>query len=118
MNANDRVEPQTPAPLRNPAFLGLMGYRLFTILSYQIVAVAVGWHVYELTNDPWKLGLIGLAEVIPFFCVAPFAGYLVDHLPKRRLGIIAEDLDDDRHMGRQVEQSGKRRVGRLENQRR
>ncbi|MFZ2753533.1 MAG: MFS transporter [Lysobacteraceae bacterium] len=81
--------PQPAPPLRNRAFLGLMGYRLSTILSYQIVAVAVGWHVYELTNDPWKLGLIGLAEVLPFFCVAPFAGYLVDHLPKRRLGIIA-----------------------------
>ncbi len=82
-------QPQPAPPLRNRAFLGLMGYRLFTILSYQVVAVAVGWHVYELTNDPWKLGLIGLAEVLPFFCVAPFAGYLVDHLPKRRLGIIA-----------------------------
>ncbi len=78
-----------PAPLRSRAFLALMAYRLLTILSYQIVAVAVGWHVYELTGDPWKLGLIGLAEVIPFFCVAPFAGYLVDHLPKRRLGIVA-----------------------------
>lgn len=87
MIASDHQQPAPP--LRNRAFLGLMGYRLFTILSYQIVAVAVGWHVYELTNDPWKLGLIGLAEVLPFFCVAPFAGYLVDHLPKRRLGIVA-----------------------------
>jgi MFS family permease len=76
-------------PLRNPDFLRLMAYRLFTILSYQIVTVTVGWHIYELTGDPWKLGLIGLTEVLPFFCVAPFAGYLVDHLPKRRLGIIA-----------------------------
>ncbi len=79
----------TESPLRNPAFLKLMAYRLFTILSYQIVTVTVGWHVYELTGDPWKLGLIGLTEVLPFFCVAPFAGYLVDHLPKRRLGTIA-----------------------------
>ncbi len=89
MSATDTIEPPAAPPLRNRAFLGLMGYRLLTILSYQIVAVAVGWHVYELTHDPWKLGLIGLAEVLPFFCVAPFAGYLVDHLPKRRLGIIA-----------------------------
>ena len=85
---SDSVQPQAVL-LRNPAFLGLMAYRLLTILSYQIVAVAVGWHVYELTHDPWKLGLLGLAEVLPFFCVAPFAGYLVDHLPKRRLGTIA-----------------------------
>lgn len=84
----DTGAPQT-APLRNRAFLRLMGYRLFTILSYQVVAVTVGWHIIELTRDPWKLGLIGLAEVLPFFCVAPFAGYLVDHLRKRRLGIVA-----------------------------
>jgi MFS family permease len=77
------------SPMRNPAFVRLMFYRLLTILSYQTVTVTVGWHLYELTGDPWKLGLVGLAEVLPFFCVAPFAGYLVDHLPKRRLGVIA-----------------------------
>ena len=59
------------------------------MLSYQIVAVTVGWHVYELTRDPFALGLVGLAEVIPYFCVAPFAGYLVDHLRRRRLGAMA-----------------------------
>ncbi|HEX2083161.1 MAG TPA: MFS transporter, partial [Xanthomonadaceae bacterium] len=78
-----------PSPLRNRSFQQLMLYRIGTILSYQIVAVTVGWHVYELTRDPLSLGLIGLAEVIPFFCVAPFAGYLVDHLPRRKLGMAA-----------------------------
>lgn len=77
------------SPFAAPGFRGLMAYRLLTILSYQIVAVTVGWHVYELTRDPWALGLIGLAEVLPYFCVAPFAGYLVDHLPRRKLGAVA-----------------------------
>ncbi|WP_407910023.1 MFS transporter [Lysobacter claricitrinus] len=75
--------------MRVPAFVALMGYRILTILSYQIVSVAVGWQIYQLTHDPLKLGLIGLAEVIPYFCVAPFAGYLVDHLPRRKLGMAA-----------------------------
>ena len=76
-------------PLQNRNFRALLGYRICTILSYQVVAVTVGWHVYELTRNPWMLGLIGLAEVLPYFCVAPFAGYLVDHLPRRRLGMVA-----------------------------
>ncbi|KAG0752289.1 hypothetical protein G6F24_013668 [Rhizopus arrhizus] len=59
------------------------------MLSYQVVAVTVGWHIYEVTRNPFSLGLVGLAEVLPFFCVAPFAGYLVDHLPRRRLGMVA-----------------------------
>jgi MFS family permease len=83
-------EGHAPAsPLRNRGFLGLLAYRILAILSYQIVAVTVGWHVYELTHDPLALGLVGLAEVIPYFCTAPFAGYLVDHLPRRKLGMVA-----------------------------
>ena len=75
--------------LARPGFALLLAYRILAMLSYQIVAVTVGWHIYEVTRNPFSLGLVGLAEVLPFFCVAPFAGYLVDHLPRRRLGIVA-----------------------------
>jgi MFS family permease len=83
------VDAAAISPLRNRAFTELLVYRIFAILSYQIVAVTVGWHVYELTHDPLALGLVGLAEVVPYFCIAPFAGYLVDHLPRRCLGAVA-----------------------------
>lgn len=79
----------TGAILRQPGFAHLLLYRIASMLSYQIVAVTVGWHIYQITRNPFSLGLIGLAEVLPFFCVAPFAGYLVDHLPRRRLGMAA-----------------------------
>ncbi|MCR6684837.1 MFS transporter [Pseudoxanthomonas sp.] len=78
-----------PSPLRESGFRVLLGYRLCAILSYQIVAVTVGWHIYELTRDTFALGLVGLAEVLPFIGMALFAGYLVDHLPKKRLGAMA-----------------------------
>lgn len=77
------------ALLRQSGFMQLLLYRIAGMLSYQIVAVTVGWHIYEITRNPFSLGLIGLAEVLPYFCVAPFAGYLVDHLPRRKLGIAA-----------------------------
>ncbi len=75
--------------LRQPGYTRLLLYRIAGMLSYQIVAVTVGWHIYEVTRNPFSLGLIGLAEVLPYFCVAPFAGYLVDHLPRRKLGMTA-----------------------------
>jgi MFS family permease len=77
------------SPLRNSAFRALMLYRACAGLSYQVVAVTVGWHIYTITRDPFALGLVGLAEVVPYFCVAPFAGYLVDHLRRRTLGAMA-----------------------------
>lgn len=75
--------------LRQPGLRWLLGYRIGAMLSYQIVAVAVGWQVYQRTGDAFALGLIGLAEVLPYLCVAPFAGHLVDHLRRRRLGLAA-----------------------------
>ena len=85
--ATSAIRPDSP--LQSVGFRWLMLFRICTLLSYQVAAVTVGWHIYELTRDPWSLGLVGLAEVIPFFCVAPFSGYLVDHLPRRKLGAAA-----------------------------
>ncbi|MCW0400324.1 Enterobactin exporter EntS [Xanthomonas sacchari] len=85
--------PTPPQTLRtllaHPGFALVLAYRILAMLSYQVVAVTVGWHIYEITRDPFSLGLIGLAEILPFFCIAPFAGYLVDHLPRRYLGMLA-----------------------------
>ena len=67
----------------------LLAFRVQIVLAYQIVMVVVGWHIYELTHDALALGLIGLAEVIPYFCCALFAGYAVDHYSRRLFGVLA-----------------------------
>jgi MFS family permease len=77
------------SPHLNPAFLRLLTFRVVIVLAYQITAVVVGWHIYELTHDPWALGLVGLAEVIPYFGFALFAGYAVDHYSRRMFGVFA-----------------------------
>lgn len=76
-------------PLRNRSFIKLLVFRILIVLAYQIMAVVVGWHIYQLTHDPLALGLIGLAEVIPYFATALFAGYAVDHYSRRLFGILA-----------------------------
>lgn len=70
-------------------FLKLLTFRLLIVFAYQIMAIVVGWHIYELTHDTLALGLVGLAEVIPYFCCALFAGYAVDHHSRRLFGVCA-----------------------------
>ena len=47
-------------------------YVYFTIARFTLTvairmqAVIVGWQIYQITNDMLSLGLIGLAEAIPF----------------------------------------------------
>ncbi len=77
----------------NYAFVKLLAFRIQISLAYQIMAVVVGWHIYELTRDPLALGLVGLAEVIPYFASALFAGHAVDHYYTRRtFGALAAVL--------------------------
>jgi MFS family permease len=66
-------------------------YRLF--FSGQLVSligswtqrVAQSWLVLELTNSPFKLGLISALQSAPIFCLALVAGAIADRLPKRRV---------------------------------
>ncbi|MEI7530349.1 MAG: MFS transporter [Betaproteobacteria bacterium] len=70
------------------SFYELTTYRIGATLSYQILTVTAGWHIYEITHNVISLGLIGLAEVIPYFLTALFSGYAVDHFSKKKLSIL------------------------------
>jgi MFS family permease len=71
------------------AFKTLLLYRVGATLSYQIMMVAAGWHLYEITNSVVSLGLIGLAELIPYFILALYAGHAVDHHSRKMIAAIA-----------------------------
>jgi MFS family permease len=75
--------------ISNNAFLKLLTFRILIVLAYQMMAVVVGWHIYELTHDTLALGLMGLAEIIPYFSCTLFAGYAVDHYSRRLFGVLA-----------------------------
>ena len=63
---------------------------LFTmVVGSQLQAVVVGWQVYRLTHDPLSLGLIGLAEAMPFIGVALPAGYLADREDRRAICVAS-----------------------------
>jgi MFS family permease len=71
------------------AFKTLLLYRVGATLSYQIMMVAVGWHIYEITHSVISLGLIGLAELIPYFTLALYSGHAVDHYSRKRIASLA-----------------------------
>jgi MFS family permease len=63
---------------------------LFTmVVGSQLQAVVVGWQVYRLTHDPLSLGLIGLAEALPFIGIALPAGYLADRRNRRAISVAS-----------------------------
>lgn len=61
------------------------------LLTIAILAqeVALGYALYQRTHDPLMLGLIGLAEAIPYIVVALFGGAIADRRPRKRIIVAA-----------------------------
>lgn len=87
---DDTKEKHDPlAAMRFKEFRFYILGRFFLTTAVNFQAVCVGWQVYELTKDPLSLGLIGLAEAIPYVLIALFAGYVVDHYDRRKVLMTA-----------------------------
>ena len=44
----------------HPSFLRFWGGRVAGTMANQMLMVAVGWQMYDLTHSAWNLGLVGL----------------------------------------------------------
>jgi len=73
------------ASVRIPEFRNLMLGRFTFIMSLRMMGTLVAWWVYELTRDPFAIGLVGLSEVIPAVATALYAGHVVDLSEKKWL---------------------------------
>ena len=73
------------AALRYPEFRNLIVGTFLTSAALLIQEVVLGYEMYRMTHDPLVLGLLGLAEAIPFIGLALFGGYLADRRDKRVL---------------------------------
>jgi MFS family permease len=77
------------ASLRIPSFLWYVASLVGLTLGTQIQATVVAWQVYALTKDPLSLGLVGLAEALPFIGAALYAGHIADRHNRKKLSLIA-----------------------------
>ena len=73
------------AAMRIAEYRHLMLGRFLFIMGLRMMGTLVGWWVYELTNEPFAIGLIGLSEVVPAVSLSLYAGHVIDISEKRKL---------------------------------
>lgn len=78
--------------LRLPSFTSFWIARLFTISGYQMLCVAIGWHLYDITGSALDLGLIGLVQFLPRVLFALMAGEVADRFDRRRVAAVSQFL--------------------------
>lgn len=88
MDGNSPVNQVTNDPLasvRIPEFKYLLLGRFSFIMGLRMMATLVGWWIYELTRDPFAIGLVGLSEFLPAFLFALYSGHVIDISEKRKM---------------------------------
>ena len=57
--------------------------------AYRIEGVAVGWQVFQLRQQPFDLGLVGLMLFIPEVVLAVPAGFIADRFDRRTVSLLS-----------------------------
>lgn len=68
---------------QNPGFRNYWFALICTGFAVQIQTVAVGWQVYDLTRNPFDLGLIGLSQFAPALLLVLVTGTVADRFSRR-----------------------------------
>ncbi|HYD82049.1 MAG TPA: MFS transporter [Paucimonas sp.] len=76
--------------MRNPlfayrSFLLFFCSRFATTMANQMVMVAVGWQMYDLTQSAFNLGLVGLFQFLPAVALTLVVGQVADRYDRRRV---------------------------------
>lgn len=86
-----------PPPALHDAYASLRhrNFRWFIVSTFtvtmatQIQGIVVGWQIYSITHDPLSLGLIGLAEALPFLTTSLPAGHAADRHNRRLITLAS-----------------------------
>jgi len=69
--------------MRQPSFAKFWTARTLSSSTFQMLTVAIGWQMYDITKDAFSLGYVGLAQFIPMFLLALIAGQVADRFDRR-----------------------------------
>ncbi|MCO6059552.1 MFS transporter [Pseudomonas sp. MOB-449] len=73
-------------------FLAFWFARVCTASGFQMITVAIGWHIYQLTGNVLDLGLVGLVEFLPRVLFMLHTGHVADRFDRRRVAALCQVL--------------------------
>ena len=74
-----------PPALKYRDFRAFWVGQAVSLIGTQFTNVAMAWQIYELTNSPLQIGLLGLARALPQILLTLLGGLLADAVDRRRL---------------------------------
>ncbi|HZQ12217.1 MAG TPA: MFS transporter [Pseudolabrys sp.] len=82
----------SPGLLQQRPFVLFWLARLHVTIGYQMLALVIGWQVYELTDSAFDLGLVGLIQFVPAVFLTLLIGHAADRYDRRLIIRIAQGV--------------------------
>ena len=79
--------------LRHPGYLNFAASRVFSSLSFQSVAIAMGWMIYDQTHSAFALALVGFCQFLPMAVLTFVVGHVADRFDRRRIGLACQLIE-------------------------
>lgn len=79
--------------LQHRHFIAFIAGRSSVSLAASMLSVAIGWHIYQLTGDPFDLAMVGLVQITPILALFMVSGWVVDHFPRRAILMVSIGVD-------------------------
>jgi MFS family permease len=79
--------------MHNKAFVLFCCARVATGLAYQMLAVAIGWQIYDLTRSAFYLGMVGLVQFLPMVFLTLIVGHLADRYDRRLISSASQFIE-------------------------
>ena len=92
MSPDPSASVQRFAAFRHSAFARYWSARFLITFATQVVSVAVGWQIYDLTRDPFDLGLVGIIQFAPSLLLVLVTGSVADRFGRRLIMAVAAFL--------------------------
>jgi len=79
--------------LKQPSFAKYWASRMLSSTSFQMLSVAIGWQMYDITHDAFSLGLVGLAQFIPMVLLTLVVGQVADRFDRKRIVFLCQIIE-------------------------
>jgi MFS family permease len=81
-----------PGLMQHRPFVLFWLARVSTTAGYQMMALVIGWQLYQLTNSAFDLGLLGLIQFVPAVFLTLLIGHAADRYDRRLIIRIAQGV--------------------------
>jgi MFS family permease len=93
MQSTETIKADRYAAFRYRSFSLFWVSRFLNSFAVQILSVSVAWQVYDMTGDPFYLGLVGMLQFLPSLLLVLVTGAVSDRHSRRLIMAVCDSLE-------------------------